>query len=69
MVKEVKYRDVQRFLVDSGWRLLRTSASHEIWGGPNPGERLSIPKHGGKVSPGVIRQVIKVVPNTPDNWR
>ena len=69
MVKEVKYRHVKRFLIDSGWRVLRTSASHEIWGGPNGTDRLSIPRHGDKVSPGVVRQIITALPNSPTQWR
>lgn len=68
MVKEVKYRDVERTMIDAGWQVLRTSGSHEIWVGPDGKEKLSIPRHD-KVTAGVVRQIIKTLPHTPDNWR
>ena len=69
MVNEVKYRDVERFLREASWTVARQSGSHILWVSPDRTERLSIPPHGGKVSPGVVRQIIKTVPDTPKNWR
>jgi predicted RNA binding protein YcfA (HicA-like mRNA interferase family) len=68
MAKEVKYREIERFLLDQGWRVLRTRGSHEIWGGPNGAGRLTTPRHG-TVSPGVVRDVIQMFPNAPKSWR
>jgi predicted RNA binding protein YcfA (HicA-like mRNA interferase family) len=68
MVKEVKYREVERFLLDQGWSVLRTRGSHEIWGGPGGNGRLTIPRHG-KVSAGVVRDVMRELPDVPISWR
>lgn len=69
MVKEVKYRDIERFLIDAGWVVVRQSGSHIYWVSPDGTGRLSIPPHKGKVSPGVVRQIIKTLPDAPDSWR
>ena len=68
MVKEASQRDVERFLVRQGWRLLRTKGRHNVWGSPEGDDSLAIPTHG-RVSPGVVRQVMRKVPGTPENWR
>lgn len=68
MTKEVKYRDIESFLREAGWTVIRQSGSHILWAGPD-GDRLSIPPHKGKVSPGVVRQIIKTVPGAPSEWR
>ena len=68
MVKELKQREVEKFLKAQGWELLRSKGGHNVWKSPDGALTLAIPTHG-KVSPGVVRQVIKVVPNTPDSWR
>lgn len=69
MAKEVKYRDVAKFLRGAGWEILRQRGSHEYWAGPQGKGRLSIVTHGGKVSPGVVGQVIETVPGTPSTWK
>ncbi|MDR0593474.1 MAG: type II toxin-antitoxin system HicA family toxin [Bifidobacteriaceae bacterium] len=51
-----------------GWRLLRTKGSHNVWGAPDGDGLLAIPAHG-RISPGVVRQVIGKVPDAPANWR
>ncbi|MHB1509108.1 MAG: type II toxin-antitoxin system HicA family toxin [Acidimicrobiales bacterium] len=68
MVKEVKQREVERVLGENGWRLLRTKGGHNVWRSPDGRALLAIPTHG-MVSPGVVRQVMKALPNTPDSWR
>lgn len=68
MAKEVKDREVERFLLDQGRRVLRTRGSHEIWGALDGAGRLTIPRHG-TVSPGVVRDVMQVFPNIPKSWR
>jgi len=69
MAKEVKYREVARFLHSQGWSILRTRGSHEIWTGPDGNGRLSIVAHGGTVSPGIVRQISSTIPGTPDQWK
>lgn len=70
MSKPQKYRDVIKFLKSQGWVFIREAkGSHEIWGNPNdPASFFSLPKHG-EVSAGVIGQLRKKLPTTPDNWK
>ena len=65
--KEVKQREVERVLAANGWVLLRTKGGHNVWKSAG-GETLAIPTHG-MVSPGVVRQVIKKVPEAPASWK
>ncbi|MHB1172705.1 MAG: type II toxin-antitoxin system HicA family toxin [Lacisediminihabitans sp.] len=69
-VKEVKQREVENALNACGWRLLRTKGGHNVWGAPDGKSSIAIaiPAHG-EVSPGVVRQVVKALPETPDSWR
>lgn len=69
MPKEVKYRDVAKFLRGAGWEILRRRGSHEYWAGPRGEGRLSIVAHGGKVSPGIVGQIIGTVPGAPSTWK
>lgn len=68
MVKEVKQREVERVLKANGWMLLRTKGGHNVWGAPDGRDTIAIPHHG-TISPGVVRQVIKKLPETPASWR
>ncbi|WP_344754131.1 type II toxin-antitoxin system HicA family toxin [Gryllotalpicola koreensis] len=58
-----------KFLRSSGWEIDRTRGSHEVWKSPDGAVSVSLVAHGGKVSPGVVRDVIAKVPNTPDEWK
>jgi len=58
---------VERVLAANGWILLRTKGGHNVWKSAD-GESLAIPTHG-TVSPGVVRQVIKKVEDTPTSWK
>lgn len=68
MVKEVKQHEIERFLAAAGWRLARTKGGHNVWISPDGTQRLPIPRHG-TVSPGVVRQVIRALPDAPKEWR
>jgi predicted RNA binding protein YcfA (HicA-like mRNA interferase family) len=68
MTKEVKQREVERFLRRAGWRLVGVRGRHNVWSSGDGQLTLAIPRHG-VVSPGVVRQIIKVVPSTPKSWR
>lgn len=67
MVKEVKQREVERFLEASGWKLARTTGGHNVWKSPDGSQTLAIPRHG-TVTKGVVRQVIKAQPGAPESW-
>lgn len=66
MVKELKYRDVAKSLRGIGWSIARTRGSHEVWKSPDGVTSVSVVAHGGKVSPGVVRDVIAKVPDHAD---
>lgn len=68
-MKPQKTRVVKRFLTSQGWELLRTGkGSHELWGDPTTGDRLSLPAGHGEASPGVLRQLQVLLPNIPEEW-
>ena len=67
MVREVRQREVEQVLAENGWILMRTKGGHNVWKSKS-GETLAIPTHG-TVSPGVVRQVLKKVPEAPAQWR
>ncbi|RLP79288.1 type II toxin-antitoxin system HicA family toxin [Mycetocola lacteus] len=68
MVRAVKQRELERFLASRKWTLLRTKGGHNVWGSPNGTDSVAIPTHG-IVSPGVVRQVMKKLPDTPSSWK
>jgi predicted RNA binding protein YcfA (HicA-like mRNA interferase family) len=68
MTKEVKQGEVERFLRRAGWRLVRVRGGHNVWSSADGQLTLAIPRHG-TVSPGVVRQIITVVPSAPESWR
>jgi predicted RNA binding protein YcfA (HicA-like mRNA interferase family) len=60
---------VVRLLKSQGWVLVRQGrGSHEIWGDPDSGGRLSIPANE-EISAGIIRQIVAEFPDAPDRWR
>lgn len=69
MPKPQKYRDVVKVLKSQGWVFLRQAkGSHELWGLPDESVKESVPHHP-EVSAGVIAQLIKKLPTTPNNWK
>jgi predicted RNA binding protein YcfA (HicA-like mRNA interferase family) len=69
MPKPQKHRDVIKVVKENGWVFLRDAkGSHEMWGLPDESQKESIPNHG-EVSAGVIGQLIKKLPKTPQGWR
>ncbi|ROP64083.1 type II toxin-antitoxin system HicA family toxin [Curtobacterium sp. PhB115] len=67
MVRAVPHRAATTFLRHRGWWLDRTRGSHEVWCGPDGG-RLVVPRHR-ELSPGVVRQMLRIFPDAPDGWR
>ncbi|GAB3615417.1 type II toxin-antitoxin system HicA family toxin [Humibacter ginsengisoli] len=69
MPKPQKHRDVIKVVKDNGWVFLRgAKGSHEMWGLPDESQKESIPRHG-EVSAGIIGQLIKKLPKSPQSWR
>jgi predicted RNA binding protein YcfA (HicA-like mRNA interferase family) len=68
MTKAQKYRDVTRFLAKRGWVFKRQRGSHEMWGPEDTNQTFPLVQHRGEVSPGVIRQLQQIFPDTPKEW-
>lgn len=69
MPKPQKYCDVIKVVKANGWVFLRDAkGSHELWGLPDGLVKAVIPRHG-EVSAGVVGQLMKNLPETPQNWR
>jgi predicted RNA binding protein YcfA (HicA-like mRNA interferase family) len=67
MVRAVKYREVEKFLRQNQWRKKRTTGSHERVSADET-LRVTVPHHK-TVAPGIVRQIMNVVPNAPEKWR
>jgi len=48
--------------------LRQAKGSHEIWGTEDGQMTISVPAHK-EVSAGIIKQIIAVFPDAPDNWK
>jgi predicted RNA binding protein YcfA (HicA-like mRNA interferase family) len=60
-MKSVSGRELARVVERRGWRLLRVSGSHHIYGKPGGVVRLSIPIHANKaLKTGLLRHLLKV---------
>ncbi|WP_181032901.1 type II toxin-antitoxin system HicA family toxin [Clavibacter michiganensis] len=68
MTSPRKHRDVARFLRSRGWILKRQRGSHEMWGPADSALTFPVSQHGGEVSPGIIRQLRAILPDTPREW-
>jgi predicted RNA binding protein YcfA (HicA-like mRNA interferase family) len=63
-----KYREFERKLTKLGYRIVRQKGSHVIYSdGKNT---FPVPNHGSKdISPGVERQLLKILDLTVDEFR
>jgi predicted RNA binding protein YcfA (HicA-like mRNA interferase family) len=60
-MKSVSGRELARLVERHGWRLLRITGSHHIYGRPGSIVRLSIPIHGNKaLKTGLLRHLLKM---------
>ena len=68
-MKVLSGSDFARLVERRGWRLLRVSGSHHIYGKPGTVVRLSIPIHGNRplVSYGIWRNWPKFLPKSWNN--
>ena len=60
-MKAISGRELARVIERHGWRLLRISGSHHIYGKPGSAVRLSIPIHGNQpLKIGLLRHLAKL---------
>ena len=60
-MRPVSGRELARWLERHGWRLLRISGSHHIYGKAGSAVRLSIPVHGNaSLKIGLLRHLAKL---------
>jgi predicted RNA binding protein YcfA (HicA-like mRNA interferase family) len=60
-VKSVSGRDFARIIERRGWRLLRISGSHHIYGQPDSSVRISVPVHGTQaLKRGLLHHLMKL---------
>lgn len=57
----IRFAEMQRLIEAFGFRLLRVSASHHIYGRDGLTEQLNLQEVGGKAKPYQIRQFLKLV--------
>jgi predicted RNA binding protein YcfA (HicA-like mRNA interferase family) len=63
-----KYREIESKLTTMGYRVVRQKGSHVIFS--NGKITFPVPKHGSKdISPGVARQLLKILDLTIDEFR
>ncbi|MFJ8815119.1 MULTISPECIES: type II toxin-antitoxin system HicA family toxin [Amycolatopsis] len=67
MVKEMRYRDVKRALLDQDCTHKTTKGSHEKWVCPCGQHQVIIPNHR-VVSPGVVRDAVAKLTCLPKGW-
>jgi predicted RNA binding protein YcfA (HicA-like mRNA interferase family) len=60
-MKAMSGREFARLVEQNGWKLLRISGSHHIYGRPGAVVRLSIPIHGNRpLKTGLLRHLAKL---------
>lgn len=63
-------REFARLIERNGWRLLRVSGSHHIFGKPGSVVRLSVPIHGNRsLKIGLFRHLAKLAGIADDELR
>jgi predicted RNA binding protein YcfA (HicA-like mRNA interferase family) len=67
-VRALSGRDFARVVERRGWRLLRVSGSHHIYGKTGKVARLSIPLHGNRpLKIGLLRHLAKLAELSDDD--
>ncbi|MUK01625.1 addiction module toxin, HicA family [Vibrio cholerae] len=67
-MKEIKTKQAERELTKAGFAVIRTSGGHTVWASADGKQTIAVPRHR-TVSPGVVRQIAKVLPSVPPDWR
>ncbi len=66
-MREAKRSDVERFLRRQGYEVARDDGRHTWWARPNS-RSIPLPRHN-RISPGVLRDIERVVGFVPDEWK
>ncbi len=56
---EMKFRDLERIILDDGWYLAKTVGSHHQYKHPTKKGKVTIPKHGADVPPINVDSALK----------
>jgi predicted RNA binding protein YcfA (HicA-like mRNA interferase family) len=67
-MKEIKTKQAERELSKAGFAVIRTSGGHTVWASPDGKQTIAVPRHR-TLSPGVVRQIAKLLPAVPPEWR
>jgi len=69
-MKSLSGREFARLIEQRGWRLLRVSGSHHIYGKPGSVVRLSVPIHSNRpLKTGLLRHLAKHAEIADDDLR
>jgi predicted RNA binding protein YcfA (HicA-like mRNA interferase family) len=69
-MRSVPGREFARMIELRGWRLLRITGSHHIYGKPGSIVRLSVPIHGNRpLKTGLLRHLAKLAQIPDDELR
>ena len=67
-MKSLSGREFARLIEQRGWRLLRVSGSHHIYGKPGSVVRLSVPIHANRpLKTGLLRHLAKLAEIAEDD--
>lgn len=67
-MKEIKTKQAEQELSKAGFTVIRTGGRHTVWASADGTQTVAIPRHR-TLSPGVVRQVAKLLPSIPPSWR
>lgn len=67
-MKEIKRKEAEAELSKAGWIVIRQTGKHDVWASPDRTATVAVPRHK-TVSPGVVRQIAKRLPTTPNGWQ
>ncbi len=67
-MKAIKTKAVIRFLKSQGWEVIRSNGPHDVWGKPGESRVFALPRHR-ETPPGIIRQLGKIFPELPRDWK
>lgn len=67
MVREMKYRDIRKALLDHGCTSRPGKGDHEKWYCPC-GQHMAVVTRPGDVSKGVVGDIVKKLGCLPEGW-
>lgn len=55
----MRFRDVERIILDDGWYFIKQVGSHRHYKHPTKPGKVTIPNHGGKdINPTTVKQIM-----------